>query len=156
MLVFKSAPSQAIIPAHEKIFENIFSCFQGRIQEGGGGGPGGQDPPFWGTPKLHKEGKKRCTRKRHILVLNSYPDPPFQDPVSAPAVFYLKLEIRHLKYQYNSVDVEMPSLSCIECAVYLFSCIVQSKFDTFWVCICTVIANHFVELSNIIHISLCS
>ena len=26
---------------------------QGRIQ----GGPGGQDPPFWGTPKLHKEGK---------------------------------------------------------------------------------------------------
>ena len=25
----------------------------------GGGGPGGQDPspPFWGTPKLHKEGK---------------------------------------------------------------------------------------------------
>ena len=26
---------------------------------GGGGGPGGQDPPppFWGTPKLHKEGK---------------------------------------------------------------------------------------------------
>ena len=28
---------------------------QGRIQ--GGGGPGGQDPPFWGTPKLHKEGK---------------------------------------------------------------------------------------------------
>ena len=32
---------------------------QGRIQ--GGGGPGGKDPPppFWGTPKLHKEGKKR-------------------------------------------------------------------------------------------------
>ena len=23
----------------------------------GGGDPGGQDPPFWGTPKLHKEGK---------------------------------------------------------------------------------------------------
>ena len=32
---------------------------QGRIQGGGG-----QDPPFWGTPKLHKEGEKRrgCTR----------------------------------------------------------------------------------------------
>ena len=29
---------------------------QGRIQ---GAGPGGQDPPppFWGTPKLHKEGQ---------------------------------------------------------------------------------------------------
>ena len=23
----------------------------------GGGVPGGQDPPFWGTRKLHKEGK---------------------------------------------------------------------------------------------------
>ena len=33
---------------------------------GGRGGPGGQDPPpFWGTPKLHKEGKKRraCARE---------------------------------------------------------------------------------------------
>ena len=30
----------------------------------GGGGPGVQDPPppFRGTPKLHKEGKKRCAR----------------------------------------------------------------------------------------------
>ena len=39
-----------------------------------GGGPGGQDPP---PPKLHKEGKNVCVRKCHILVLNSYPDPPF-------------------------------------------------------------------------------
>ena len=31
---------------------------------GGGGSPGGQDPPFWGTPKLHKEGKKCCARAR--------------------------------------------------------------------------------------------
>ena len=30
----------------------------------GGGGPGGQDPPFWVTPKLHKEGKKRCAHAR--------------------------------------------------------------------------------------------
>ena len=32
---------------------------QGWIHGGGGGGDsGGQDPPpFWGTPKLHKEGK---------------------------------------------------------------------------------------------------
>ena len=29
---------------------------QGRIR-GGGGGLRGQDPPFWGTPKFHKEGK---------------------------------------------------------------------------------------------------
>ena len=52
--------------------------YQGRIQGGGGvlgvrNPPpfGGQDPPppFWGTPKLHKEGKHR------ISVLNSYPDP---------------------------------------------------------------------------------
>ena len=37
-------------------------CDQGRIQEGGGGS-GDQDPPppFRGIPKLHKEGKKRCT-----------------------------------------------------------------------------------------------
>ena len=36
----------------------VFLCMvQGRIQ--GEGGPGGQDPPFSGTPKLHKEGKGR-------------------------------------------------------------------------------------------------
>ena len=29
---------------------------QGRIQ-GGGGVLGVRNPPFWGTPKLHKEGK---------------------------------------------------------------------------------------------------
>ena len=30
----------------------------------GGGGPGGQEPPFLGTPKLHKEGKKTVTHVR--------------------------------------------------------------------------------------------
>ena len=30
----------------------------------GGGGPGGQDPPFWGTPKLHKEGKNGAKTPR--------------------------------------------------------------------------------------------
>ena len=33
----------------------------------GGGGVLGvltPPPPFWGTPKLHKEGKKRCTLER--------------------------------------------------------------------------------------------
>ena len=49
---------------------------QGRIQVGGGGVLGGQDPasPFWGGPKLHKEGK--TSQILRILVLNSYPDPP--------------------------------------------------------------------------------
>ena len=31
-------------------------------------------PPFWGTPKLHKEGKKTscpCAQKRRVLLLNS-------------------------------------------------------------------------------------
>ena len=38
-------------------------CIDARVRPGadpGGSGPGGQDtppPPFWGTPKLHKEGK---------------------------------------------------------------------------------------------------
>ena len=34
-----------------------------------GGGLGGQDPPFWGTPKLHKVGKKMlraCTKATHF------------------------------------------------------------------------------------------
>ena len=30
-----------------------------KLNRGGSrvGGPGDQDPPFWGTPKLHKEGR---------------------------------------------------------------------------------------------------
>ena len=55
---------------------------------GGGRGPGGQDPPppFWGNPNFIKREKtsRVCIRKRHILVLNSCPDPlpPFRNPVS--------------------------------------------------------------------------
>ena len=66
---------------------------QGRIPEGGGGGTWESGPPLppfwpWGTPKLHKEGKNvaHVRAKSHILVLNSYLDPPpphFKNPVSA-------------------------------------------------------------------------
>ena len=44
-----------------------------------GGSKGGDTPPpLLGTPKLHKEGEnaRASTRKRCVLVLNSYPDPP--------------------------------------------------------------------------------
>ena len=37
-----------------------------RIQEGGSWGSGPPHPPFWGTPKLHKEGKKNIMRVRAI------------------------------------------------------------------------------------------
>ena len=50
---------------------------------GGGGywvsGPSPPPSPFWGTPKLHSEGKKTSrvyTGIRRVLVVNSYPDPP--------------------------------------------------------------------------------
>ena len=45
---------------------------------GGSWGSGLPPPPFWGTPKLHKEGKmaRACARKLCVLVLNSYLDPP--------------------------------------------------------------------------------
>ena len=34
---------------------------------------------LWGIPKLHKEGKslRACARMQRILVVISYPDPPF-------------------------------------------------------------------------------
>ena len=56
---------------------------QGRIQ---GGGSWGSGPPLLGTPKLHKEGKNaaRVRAKRHILVLNSYPDPPLSEILYPP------------------------------------------------------------------------
>ena len=37
----------------------LYDVFYAGADPGGGGGPGGQDPPlFCWTPKLHKEGKK--------------------------------------------------------------------------------------------------
>ena len=61
-------------------------CMRATISPRGGGGPGGQD--FGGPPNFIKRGKTlcACARKRRVLVLNSYPDPPppFRNPVSAP------------------------------------------------------------------------
>ena len=54
---------------------------------GGGGGPGGQAPPFWGLPNFIKRKKtlRTCGRISRVSVLNSYPDPyPFRNPVSTP------------------------------------------------------------------------
>ena len=56
----------------------------------GGGGSWGSGPShFGGPPNFIKREKtlRTCAQKRHVLVLNSYPDPqaPFQNPVSAPA-----------------------------------------------------------------------
>ena len=43
----------------------------------GGGILSVRTPHFWGTLKLHKDGKKTlhaCRRIHHVLVVNSYPD----------------------------------------------------------------------------------
>ena len=67
----------------EEVYVHVYSRGGSR-----GGGPWGQDPPpFWGAPKLHKEVKKTlraCARKRRILVLNSYPDPPLSEILYPP------------------------------------------------------------------------
>ena len=53
----------------------------GAVPVGGGGclGSQGPPPPLLGTSQLEKEGKMP-----HVLVLNSYPDPPPTCPKSAP------------------------------------------------------------------------
>ena len=59
---------------------------QGRIK-GGGRGPGGQDPPPFGGPQNFIKKEKMvgaCARKLYILVLNSYPDPPFSEILYPP------------------------------------------------------------------------
>ena len=64
---------------------NALKCPPSGADPGGGGGPGVR------TPKIHNEGKtvKRVHGKRCFLVLNSYPPPPFRNPVSAPALSLL-------------------------------------------------------------------
>ena len=84
-----------------------------------GGGPGGQDPPpFWGTPKLHKEGKNgaACARKLHVLVLNSYPDPLLpKNPVSAPGVYEAPA---HHKLGAYTIDVDLCYKTMISGKIY--------------------------------------
>ena len=63
--------------------------FGGADPGGGGWGPGGQDspPPFWGTPKLHKEGKNVARMGANEPHFSSSADPPpFQNPVSTPGL----------------------------------------------------------------------
>ena len=51
-----SGSQPVLIPPSEcEIFLSTFLGFRTS-----GADPGGPPPPFWGTPKLHKEGKKRC------------------------------------------------------------------------------------------------
>ena len=61
-----------------------------------GEGLGGQE-----TPKLHKDGKQVVcaheSMKHHVLVVNSYPEPPFPNPLSAPVYCVQSVKgIRHL------------------------------------------------------------
>ena len=62
---------------------------------GGGGSWGSGLPPhpFWGTPKLHKEGKVWRVRAqiRQVLVLNSYPDRPLYEILYPPLPKWTKL-----------------------------------------------------------------
>ena len=54
-------------------------CFRGGSRGGGVlGVRTTPPPPFGGPPNFIKRGKmaRACARKLHVLVLNSYPDPP--------------------------------------------------------------------------------
>ena len=52
----------------------------------GGGSWGSGPPPFGGPPNFIKREKtsRACARKRRILVLNSYPDPPLSEILYPP------------------------------------------------------------------------
>ena len=60
---------------------------QGRIQVGGWGFLGVKTPasPFWGPPKLHKEGggRREYDAFKYLTVTRTPPPPPFQNPVSS-------------------------------------------------------------------------
>ena len=62
------------------------------VRTGGRGGPRGEGgcwgppTPFWGPQNVIKREKtlRACTFIRHVLVLNSYPDPPFSEILYLP------------------------------------------------------------------------
>ena len=70
---------------------------------GGGSWGSGPLPPLWGTPKLHKEGKKVvCARANTaLLVLNSCPDPPpsdgqfYEEKKRVTFWYFLKCKLLH-------------------------------------------------------------
>ena len=78
------------------INENFFSSFFFTGAVPGGGGLGDQDPPphthnpFGGPPNFIKRGitSCMCTQIRHILVVNSYPDPSISNILYLPLEYY--------------------------------------------------------------------
>ena len=66
------------------------------MDPGGGGGPGGQDTPFLGTPKLQKEGKNvaRVHAQNAAFQLPG-PPPPLSEILFPPLV----LQIRTVPYR---------------------------------------------------------
>ena len=81
---------------HRDLYPTLFEEWQGIFYvqcptDRAGGSKGGSvlgvrtPPPFWGNPKLHKEGKNVvcvCVWKCCVLVFNSYADPPPPFPKS--------------------------------------------------------------------------
>ena len=80
---------------------------QGRIH--GGRGPWGQDPPppFWGTPKLQKEGEtsRTCARMQHVLVLKQLAGPPPSFPKSCIRPWVTCKQLR--QYLHDPVSKEI-------------------------------------------------
>ena len=78
----------------------LYSRIRGGSRGGGVLTPRTPPPPFWGTPKFHKEVKtsRACARIHHVLVLNSYPDPP---PLSEILYPPLPKICRHEKKKTN-------------------------------------------------------
>ena len=58
-------------------------------------------PPlhFWRTPKLHKEGKKRCMcgNENAAFTRTTPPPPPFRNPVSAPGGHFCHIKKHCIK-----------------------------------------------------------
>ena len=100
----------------------------GQIQ---GGGSLGSGIPLLGTHKLHEEGKKTkvCALECNtFLVGNSYPDPPFQNPVSAPVdIDYVKLANLSIGicFAYFCNCIIYRELFCIGCTILLIDNIIK-------------------------------